>query len=192
MSVDDQTLFERKSVEEHVEEVTRLLEDIEQIPEDAPNIGYNIEISKTRPYQEGNKWKTQTSMTRGFAPLETDGELTLPEQHALGSQRLNEKHGIDATQVANITMDGIGELSSIIAEYEVNIDFEKNKGLQYELKRENINARDPDNQIDVQEDLNYLETQMQTIINRYNDPEFQQESPTGWNYGDTILKSLEE
>ena len=194
MSLDPQNWLqkERNSAEEHVEEVNQLLEEIEQIAEDAPNIGYKIETGKTTPYQEGKKWETETSMTRGFAPLETDGQLTPPEQHALGSQRLNKKHDIDGTSVANVTLDGIGEHSSILAEYQINLDFDKNRGLQYELQRENINARDPDNQIDVQEDLNYLETQMQTIINRYNDLGFQQESSNGWNYGDTILKLLDE
>ena len=130
-------------------------------------------------------------MTRGFAPLATDTELTPPEQHALGSQRLKEEYDIDATTVANIKLDGIGELSSIIAEYRIDLDFEKDEGLQYRLEREKINARDPENQVDVQQDLKYLETQMQTMINRYNNPGLPQTS-TAWTYGEERLKALED
>jgi len=193
MSVDSQTQFQNKnSAEEHVQEVNNLLGDIEQVVNETPNTSYQIEIERSTPYQDENDWETETSMTRGFTPLEDDEKLTDPEQHALGSQKLKEEYGMDATSIAEITMDGIGELSSVRAQYSIELNFDEEKGLNYELERNNVNASSIEDQPVVQQDLKYIETQMENVINEYNEPELQQQAAPNWTYGQQRVQALDD
>lgn len=192
MSIDSQTRLqnEKNSPEEHVQEVNSLLGDIEAIADKSPNTSYDIEAERTTAYQDENDWEKQTGMIRGYAPLEDDEGLTDPEQHAKGSQILKEQHGIDKTSVANINIDGIGELSSVTAEYSIDLDFEEGKGLNYEVERKDVNANNIEDQPGVQQDLEYLETQMDTILEEYNEPETQQHTASDWVYGEQRVQAL--
>lgn len=175
--------------EEHVAEVNEMLEDVETRVENIDNTPFRVEYERTSPYREENKWEDETGMTRGGTSIHLEDKLTKPELHALGAQRLAEEYDIDASSVADLKLDGIGEKAAITSEYTINLKLEKSGGIKYELERKNVNAKDIDEQPVTENDLEYLETQIEGVLQEYSDIN---EASAGWNYGQEKVKALDD
>ena len=191
MSIDSETHLEENSPEAHVEEVDSLLGDIGDIEGEVPDTPYGVEAERSTAYQQGNDWETQTAMTRGNTSITTDDTLSKPEQHALGARKMKEEYGLDVASVADVKIDGVGEIHSVTAEYSIELNFTEQEGLQYELERTDVNARNLEGQTDVQQDLEHLETQLQNVIQQYN-TQPQQPTNTAWEYGQQKVQALDD
>lgn len=181
---------EELTPEEHVAEVNELLGEVERRVNKTENSPFTMDYEKTSPYKEENDWEDETAMTRGSTSIHEEDQFSKPELHAKGAQKIKDEYGIKASSIAEIQLDGIGERSAITSEYSIELNFEEGKGLQYELERKNVNARDIDEQPSAAQDLEYLENQIEGVIHEFNGTA--QEVQPEWNYGHERAEALDD
>ena len=179
MSVESQTQIleqNKKTPEEHVKEVNDLLtETTEEV--NSLETDQQADYETTEMYRSTENWESQLGLTLGAVPPEMEDQLSKPERFALGAKILKQKYNMDVTKVGEIKVDGIGDKSTIQANYDINIDYANDQGIQYNIERQNVNARNLDKQDQAQSELRETENIFETVTDEYNQQE------TSWTYG---------
>ena len=180
----------RKSTEKHLEEVDEMLTEIDRRISKPECTNFRQNIERADHYsQDKNYWEDQTSITRGNTSIKDDKELSNPEKHAKGANKLKQEHNLDVTTIAQIKIDGIGKYSAIQAKYEISIDFDE--GINYRLEKSDDTAKDKNSDI-ANQDLTYLKNQLESVIEEYNQKEEDTLISPNWTYGQSTAQSLDD